>query len=748
MLFEVLLFSVIITTGYLGPTMFRRLPPGRRLYAWMLLADLGLAIVALVGHSGDSRDRTAELLGVIAIGGGICLVFVPPLLRDFARRALVADRLRLALWMIDLRELLQPGLGARQERELVESIVSVRSGRVEEAIGVLRETRTQLENPLARRHIDERIVMTYLYARNWEQAIQHYEAHLANPPGMMSPQLAVEMVRAYCEAGALLEAAELMQLLEDSALAAEPLLQFLVNRARLMFLAFVGRTTAVEAIVAPSGPLAAMPPAAREFWAGIARLNAGDRSGARSSLTRAASLAGRDQRARELAEATLGSVDQPGVVGPHVIPPMVAELADRLTALATAVDEPGTRRRPSPKLAGVGWRSVPVTVGLVAANVAIGVAIGVLFGQSGDVGALVLAGANLKSAVAAGELWRLPASMFLHVGILHLALNMYGLWILGRLVEQMLGRQRFFAVYMTAGLVGAVASFLFGAAGLSAGASGAVFGVLGAAVAELGLHRDAYQERWRRALLGNLVFLALANVGIGFYYTAIDQAAHMGGMVAGALVGALLSRETRFSTSAAIRVVTLALTVVCAGSIAYAAFGVATTRYTDTLARYQWGSVDQGGMRWQQPQPWDEVDFAIGMEGGTVASVLEQQLAAEEEAVRTESHSTRLPQTTLIEVPAPWQAREVIILAEDGLGGTQRLRSVHFARAAQPGLVWVGLLRVPEVLASDTNPTLARILASVEQVAQPAMKAPEEAPEPAAPAPDPTELPGGGDGTE
>lgn len=722
MFFEVLLFSVIVATGYLGPTMFRRLPPGHRLYAWMLLVDLGLAIVALVGHGEDPRDRTAELLGFIAIGGGICLVFVPPLLRDFARRALVADRLRLALWLIDLRELVQPGMGARQERELVEAIVSVRSGRVEEAIQVLRDTRAQLENPLARRHIDERIVMTYLYARSWDKAIQHYESHLSNPPGMVSPQLAVEMVRAYCEAGALLEAAELMQLLEDSPLAAEPLLAFLVNRARLMFLAFVGRTTAVEAIVAPTGPLSAMPAAAREFWAGVARLNAGDRSGARTSLTRAASLAGRDQRARELAELTLVSVDQPGVVGPHAIPPPVAELADRLTTIATTPAEPGTRPRQPPKLVGVGWRSVPVTVGLVFANVAIAVGIAAIFGQTSDVGALVLAGANLEGAVAAGEVWRLPASMFLHVGVLHLVLNMYGLWILGRLVEQMLGRTRFFAVYMTAGLVGAVASYLFGAAGLSAGASGAVFGVLGAAVAELALHRDAYQERWRRALLGNLVFLALANVAIGFYYTAIDQAAHLGGLIAGALVGALLSRETRFAGSGAIRAIALALTIVSAGSLGYAAFGVATTRYSDTLARYDWSAKSDGGvMHWRQPTPWAEVDFAIGIEGGDVATVLEQQVAAEEQSVRDQAHATQLPQRTLVEVPAPWQAREVIILAEDALGGTQRLRSVHFARAGeQDGLVWVGLLRVPEVLAAETNPTLARILATVEQRAPPA----------------------------
>jgi len=713
MFFEILLLSVILVTGYVGPMMFRRLPPGHRAYAWMLIADLALAVIAFAGRQESKGDHIGDLLGAIAIGGAVCLVLVPPMLRDLARRALLGDRLKLALMLIDLRELLQPGMGARQERELVESILAVRSGRVEEAVGTLRDTRSKLASPLARRQIDERIVMTYLYARDWQHAINHYETHIDNPAGPISPQLLVEMVRAYCEAGDLEDAASLVTTLEESPLAHEPILAFLVNRARLVFLAFVGRTTAVDKIVAPEGPLGTMPRAAREFWSGIARKNAGDRTGARSSLTAAARLSGRDRRAKEIAEQTLSNLDTPGELGPHAVPPPVAELADKLTARATSGDVQAPPR--TPRLMGVGWRSVPVTVGLVAANALAYALVSLLLGSTTDTGALVRAGANLKPAVAVGEYWRLPASMFLHVGLLHIFLNMYGLWILGRLVEQMFGRVRYFAIYMTAGLAGAAASFVFGSPGISAGASGAVFGVLGAAVAELALHRDAYPARWRGALLGNLIFLTLANVGIGFYYTAIDQSAHIGGLVAGLATAALLSPQLRFAKTMAIRVVAATLAAIGAASIIYAAGGVATTSYRDTLARYSWELVGQGPMVWEQPDPWPEVTVEpFAVVHGNADAALDQEAAAMQEQARKEGAEIEAPKKQIVEVPSPWRSRELVAVIQ-GVGGSQHLRLVLLARPQPGGLCWIGAVSLSEVLVPDVAPVLAEILDSVHQ---------------------------------
>lgn len=724
MFFEILLLSVIAVTAWVSPMVFRRSPPGQRTYAWLLVGDLLLAIVAFTARRGGAEPHTADLLGVIAIGAAICLIMVPPILRDVARRALARDRLRLAAVLIDLRELLQPGMGARQERELVDSIMAVRSGKVDEAVAVLRETRAGLDNPLARRQIDERIVLTFLSARRWDDAIAHYEGTLGGMPGPLSPQLLVEMIRAYCEAGRLDGAADLVRRLEDSPVAEEPVLSFFVNRARLVFLAFVGRTAAVETLVGARGALAMLPDASRHFWSGVARLHAGDPSGARNALQEALRHAGRDRRAREVTERALESLDQASASGPRPVPPPVAELADLVAGRAVAAKAPP--QATGPRLTGVGLRSIPVTAGLIVANLAVAVAMMALYGSTADIGGLVRFGANVKSAVAVGEWWRLPASTFLHIGVLHLVLNMYGLWIVGRLVEQMTGSLRFFAIYMVAGLAGAFASYYVGGPETSAGASGAVFGLLGALLIELGVHRASYPQRWRSALFGNLVFLTIANIAIGFLYPAIDQSAHLGGLVAGALATLLLSRTSRIAAAAPVRVTAALLAVVGAASVGYAAVGVAATDYGDTLTRYPAAARKVGGLEVTVPEHWEHdrgelewVDPSLGvrlgllrLEGVALDEAMTELLAREEEQLRhEEGPHTRRALDRRLALPEPWTGRELAITV-DSMGGEQRFRAAVFGRQTD-GEVWVGWLYFPEALADDLAPVAAEMLRSI-----------------------------------
>lgn len=736
MFFEILLLSVVVVTGYLGPMLVRRAPPGRRTYGWMLCTNLLLAIVSYGAIRSSEDVPFAELLGVVAIGGCICLVFVPPMLRDLSRRMLMADRLRLALLLIDARELLQPKMGAAQERDLVQAIIAVRSGEVDQAVGVLMATREALRDPNAKRQVDERIIMTYLYARCWDDAIAHFEANISGSEELVSPQLNVEMVRAYCEAGDIANAAALMELLEDSPVATEPVASFLINRARMVFLAFVGRTSAVESIVAPSGPMAILPEAARHFWSGIARMQAGDRSGAEASLARAAKLSGRDRRARELAEQILSSLDEPGVMGPHAVPRQAAELADRLTILAADADAPPEVVGTQPRLSGISWRSVPVTTALVLVNVLVALAVSMVYSSSGDIGGLVRLGANVKTAVAAGEWWRLPASTFLHIGILHLVLNMLGLWILGRLLEQMYGPLRYFVIYMVAGIVGAVASFAIGPPGMSAGASGAVFGVLGAAAAELALFRGAYEERWRRALFGNLLFLIVANVGIGVIYPAIDQVAHLGGLFAGALTAALLSRHARWADTTVVRGLATLLGVVCAGSIAFAAWGVATNDFGDTMARYPRVTRTLDGLSVDVPQHWELVqaddrveliDRAPPIELWIGVDTLPPSVKASDVDLETvlddllgqrgspgaDMGGRKRAASNVIRPPTPWHSRELIGTAE-GLGSAQRYRTLVFARLEGREIWWARYI-VPDAIAADMEASVGRMLETIRR---------------------------------
>jgi len=717
--FDILLLSVIVGTAYMGPMLLRRLPPGHRAFAFMVLVDLGLALLSFASRE-EGDGNVSRLLGVIAIGGAVFLLVLPPILRDVARRALAGERLRLAKLLVDVRELLQPGMGGKQESELIATIIAVRNGEVDDAVAQLRERRRGAHDPYRRRQFDERIVMTLLYARRWEDAISTFESGFTGDFETTSPQLMVEMVRAYCEAEDLDAAAALMARLEDSSLLREPLLAGLVHRARLVFLAFVGRTGAVEAIV--QGPLAAMPDSARYYWSGIARLNAGDKTGARSSLAQAAESSAKDTRAHDIALQLLQRVDEPGVAGPRTVSETVASLADRLTAAAA---EAKARPRPAP----VVKRRAVVTTALVAANLAVAVAMTLVFSSTADIGGLVRAGANLKEAVHAGEWWRLASSMFLHVGALHLILNMYGLWVLGRLVEPMYGPLRFFSVYMVAGLCGAAASALIGGPETSAGASGAVFGILGAAIAELGLRRNTYPEAWRKRLLGNLLFLTAANVGIGFVITMIDQAAHIGGLLSGGLISALLSPRSKLGQKAAVKVVAWTSAAVSMAFLVYAGVGVATTSFADTLARLPKVQREVGGLELTVPQPWATSSEVAGLQDRSLPLLFfvvrlpadaspEEVVAARVEAeVQGGAKSLGFDRVAVadelaVELPEGWASSELIATVDaEGIGGPQRYRALVFCRKVGDEL-WFGVSYLPASLTVPLGKQISQVLSS------------------------------------
>jgi rhomboid protease GluP len=133
------------------------------------------------------------------------------------------------------------------------------------------------------------------------------------------------------------------------------------------------------------------------------------------------------------------------------------------------------------------------------------------------------------------QYWRLVTVMFLHANFIHIAFNMYALYLFGYLVENTLGTLRFAAIYLVGGFLASVASFLFLDPFVpGVGASGAIFALLGAWV--------AYNYRRRETAMGeaNLRwagFLILLNLILGFTIPNIDNSAHIGGLVAGIACG-------------------------------------------------------------------------------------------------------------------------------------------------------------------------------------------------------------------
>lgn len=146
-------------------------------------------------------------------------------------------------------------------------------------------------------------------------------------------------------------------------------------------------------------------------------------------------------------------------------------------------------------------------------------------------------GANRRFETTGGEWWRLLTSMFLHGGIMHLFLNISGLVIAAIFVEPLLGRKNYFILYILSGLCGSLASIWWYSNTISVGASGAIFGLYGAILGLL--LTNAFPKGGKKGIL----MMIGIYVGINLLWGltgGIDNAAHIGGLLSGALIGIIL----------------------------------------------------------------------------------------------------------------------------------------------------------------------------------------------------------------
>jgi rhomboid protease GluP len=149
-------------------------------------------------------------------------------------------------------------------------------------------------------------------------------------------------------------------------------------------------------------------------------------------------------------------------------------------------------------------------------------------------------GADFGPFTLNGQWWRLLSCAFIHIGALHLALNMWCLWSLGRLAERMFGNWTFLTLYLFSGLGGSIASLWWNPTIVSAGASGAVFGVSGGVVAFWLLGKSSIPRAVVKQNLGSVLGFTFYNLFYGFSKSGIDNAAHLGGLATGLALGALL----------------------------------------------------------------------------------------------------------------------------------------------------------------------------------------------------------------
>jgi membrane associated rhomboid family serine protease len=209
--------------------------------------------------------------------------------------------------------------------------------------------------------------------------------------------------------------------------------------------------------------------------------------------------------------------------------PIDQERAERAGAVHAALAERGTR--------------VIVTPRLLQANVAMFLIIAYIDQQilTFNADTLLQFGASYAPDVTRGEWWRLMTATFLHGGLLHLASNMFVLLMIGGVTERLFGSAAFAVVYALAGLGGSLASEWWNPVSIGVGASGAIFGLYGGLFAFLLRRHPTLPQPVVRSLRSGAIVAVLYNIVFGFTQEHIDNAGHLGGLVAGFFAGLALT---------------------------------------------------------------------------------------------------------------------------------------------------------------------------------------------------------------
>jgi membrane associated rhomboid family serine protease/Flp pilus assembly protein TadD len=186
---------------------------------------------------------------------------------------------------------------------------------------------------------------------------------------------------------------------------------------------------------------------------------------------------------------------------------------------------------------------VSLTQVIFGANVMVFIAMVIASGPSLDFTGQVMVhfGANFGPYTLSGQWWRLVTYMFLHGCFFHIAMNMWCLWNLGTLCESLYGRFTYAAIYLITGVAGGLASVGWNPSVLSVGASGAIFGLTGALIASFYLGEFSLSGISIKGTLSSLLFFAGFSLFLGRVVPGIDNACHVGGLVSGLILGALIA---------------------------------------------------------------------------------------------------------------------------------------------------------------------------------------------------------------
>ncbi|MBM4030293.1 MAG: rhomboid family intramembrane serine protease [Planctomycetes bacterium] len=231
-------------------------------------------------------------------------------------------------------------------------------------------------------------------------------------------------------------------------------------------------------------------------------------------------------------------------------------------------------------------------------------------GDGLDEATLVAWGAKHRGLILhSRQWWRLVSAGFLHADLIHLLVNLYALVSVGRIVEMLWGHGRFLTLY-TVALVGGSAASLAATPGVAVGASGAIFGLFGAVLVFALVHRQHIAPKARVPLLINLAVVLAINVALGLTIPFIDNAAHLGGLAAGAAAALLLRPVTVLGRPGPLVEVLAGLATAVAGLAITVSLAIAVRHARATERRLVIGgelearTLDRGELTLRVPKGW------------------------------------------------------------------------------------------------------------------------------------------------
>ncbi|MDP4091813.1 MAG: rhomboid family intramembrane serine protease [Bacillota bacterium] len=280
-------------------------------------------------------------------------------------------------------------------------------------------------------------------------------------------------------------------------------------------------------------------------------------------------------------------------------------------------------------------KNIPVlTYSLIGINILVWIAMMLykFFTHASDDSVYTLFGVKYNELIIQGQIWRLFTPVFIHLSVIHLAVNTYSLYSIGPMVENIFGKRRFLFIYLAAGIFGNIGSFIFSNTP-SAGASGAIFGLLGALVYIWQKNRRNLNGSFIAAVATTIIF----NLFYGFANAGIDNFAHLGGLIGGYLssyaVGLAVSKQVNMRRTAV-----LCLTIFLAVAGTYFGFtkpsNVAYYKINKSEDFYNQGRFDKAGQFALEALKLDGRDNNIRMYGNDIAaaSLINQGKAQEAEA--------------------------------------------------------------------------------------------------------------------